>query len=176
MQAPLLYPLKFQSIIKEKIWGGERLNHLLSKSIDNKKCGELWEIADVGDDVSVVENGSFKGKTLTQLIEQFKSDLLGHKVFKEFGSKFPLLVKFIDANRDLSIQVHPNDLQAKKKKALGKTEFWYVLEANEGATLYSGFSKCISPQQFELALNDQTFTDQRFFRLSPAIRDDYDKK
>lgn len=123
MALPSLYPINFKPIIKEKTWGCAHFKTLLNKSIDNDRCGELWEIADVNEDVSVVAEGSLFGKTLTEIIELYQADLIGERVFKKYGNKFPLLVKFIDANRDLSIQVHPNDKQAQEIILLAKQNF-----------------------------------------------------
>jgi len=124
--------LKFEPILKEKIWGGTKLVHLLGKKSQKSNIGESWEVSGVKDNISVVSNGALKGKTLNELIEVYKSDFLGNKVYNVFGEKFPLLVKFIDAKEELSIQVHPNDSQAKSKhNSLGKTEMWYIMEADE---------------------------------------------
>ena len=105
----MLYPLKFQPILKDKIWGGEKLNQYFNKVSDSKNLGESWEISTVPNDVSVVANGELKGKSLQELVNDYKSNLLGDKNWKRFGNKFPLLIKFIDAKQDLSIQLHPND-------------------------------------------------------------------
>ncbi len=145
-----LYPLKFSPIIKDKIWGGTKLESVLDKPTGgSKKAGESWEISGVEGDISVVADGALKGKTLVELIDQNKGDLIGNAVFKRFGNKFPLLIKFIDANDDLSIQVHPDDELARKRhNSFGKTEMWYVVSADEGSTLISGFNKATSKEEY----------------------------
>ena len=151
-----LYLLKFEPILKEKIWGGDKISKLQDRK-DNKMYGESWEISDLDEDISIVKNGILKGKDLNELIRLFKGDLLGEKVYQKFGDKFPLLLKFIDAEDDLSIQVHPNDALAKRKyNTTGKTEMWYVLEAEEGAQLICGWKDGMNKQKYEKALSDNT--------------------
>ena len=114
-----LYPLKFQTIYKDKIWGGQKIKTYLHKNFGYlPNCGETWEISGVKSDVSVVADGPLKAKRLDNLLEEYKEDLVGKKVYDHFGNIFPLLIKFIDANEDLSIQVHPNDELAKKTPQL----------------------------------------------------------
>ncbi len=116
------YPLKFEPILKERIWGGNKLSTVLHKVSDKENIGESWELSDVKGDVSVVANGKYKGKSLEVLIEEYKGTLLGENVYKIFGKKFPLLIKFIDAKEALSIQLHPNDALAKERHdSFGKT-------------------------------------------------------
>lgn len=138
-----LYPLKFHPILKEKIWGGEKLGTELDKPIgENKKMGESWEISGVEGNISIVSEGPLAGRSLVELINSYKGDLVGEKVYQKFGDRFPLLIKFIDANDDLSIQVHPDDeLAEKRHNSFGKTEMWYAVHAEEGATLISGFNR-----------------------------------
>ena len=121
-----LYPLKFKPIYHDKIWGGNRLKTFLNKDYGElPNCGESWEISAVEGKVSAVSNGYLAGNNLQELIEIYMGDLVGDKVYEKYGIEFPLLIKFIDANADLSIQVHPNDELAKKKHgAYGKTEIW----------------------------------------------------
>ena len=109
----LNYPIKFEPILKDKIWGGEKLKALFNKKSTRNDIGESWEISDVNGNVSVVANGDLKGKTLQEILSLYKGDLVGKNVFKNFGNNFPLLIKFIDAKEALSIQVHPNDDLAK---------------------------------------------------------------
>ena len=141
-----LYPIKFEAIFKEKIWGGDKLKTVLKKQVpDISNCGESWEISAIQDNISVVANGFLKGNTLEEIIEIYMGDIVGEKVFDKFGLEFPLLIKFIDANADLSIQVHPDDKTAKERhKAYGKTEMWYVVQADDGAEIITGFHKKIS--------------------------------
>ncbi len=151
-----LYPLKFTPILKDKIWGGTKLSEVLDKPTgDSKICGESWEISGVPNNISIVSEGSFKGKLLTDLIDEFKGDLIGGHIYQKFGNKFPLLIKFIDANEDLSIQVHPNDeLAHKRHNSFGKTEMWYVVNAEEGATLISGFNRKTDKDEYVKIFED----------------------
>lgn len=145
-----LYPLTFTPIIKEKLWGGEKLGSVLAKEIgSSKKAGESWEISGVEGNISTVANGQLAGKNLVELIDEYQGELIGHDVYRTFGNKFPLLIKFIDANDDLSIQVHPDDeLAAKRHQSFGKTEMWYVVDAEENATLITGFNKPTNKQEY----------------------------
>jgi len=156
-----LYPLKFQTIYKDKIWGGQKIKTYLHKDFGNlPNCGETWEISGVKSDVSVVADGPLKGERLDQLLEEYKDDLVGEKVYAHFGNIFPLLIKFIDANEDLSIQVHPNDELAKKRhNSFGKTEMWYVVEADPGSTLIAGFNKELTEQEYLDKFNSGHLTD-----------------
>ncbi len=145
-----LYPLKFHSIYKNKIWGGKKLAEKLGKKTDiEQKIGESWEISGVQDNISVVENGFLAGNEIQELIEIYMGDLIGEKIFKKFGVEFPLLFKFIDANDKLSIQVHPNNEIAKKRhKAYGKTEMWYVLETEKDAEIIIGFNQELDKKDY----------------------------
>lgn len=154
------YPLKFQPILKEKIWGGEKLENLLNKNSTRKDVGESWEISTVKNDVSIVENGSLQGKTLLELIETYKGELIGNKVYREFGNQFPLLIKYIDAKEALSIQLHPNDKLAKERhNSFGKTEMWYVMQADENADLQVGFEKKVSKEEYVKAVEEKKLTE-----------------
>lgn len=151
------YPIKFTPILKEKIWGGQKLKTVLNKSSNLTNIGESWEISDVGSDISVVSNGVLKGKSLKDLLVFYKEDLLGVKNYKVFGDKFPLLIKFIDAKQDLSIQLHPNDdLAAKRHNSFGKTEMWYVVQADKGANLIVGFNQEVGTQKYLKHLNEKS--------------------
>ena len=145
-----LYPLKFTPICKDKIWGGHKLHELLNKQFPElPNCGESWEISGVQNDISVVSNGFLKGNNLEELIEVYMGDLVGEKVYEKFGEEFPLLIKFIDANDDLSIQVHPNDEMAlERHDSYGKTEMWYVVQADPGAKLIAGFNRKITKSEY----------------------------
>lgn len=138
-----LYPLKFIPIVKDKIWGGHKLEQLFGKNPDGlPNIGESWELSGCGTDVSVVQNGYLAGNSLDELLEVYMGDLVGDKIYERFGQTFPLLFKLIDANDDLSIQVHPNDeVAAKRHNSFGKTEMWYILDAAVDATLIAGFAK-----------------------------------
>ena len=151
----LLYPFTFEPIFKERIWGGTKLRDVFHKMISSKTTGESWEISTVTNDVSIISNGIYQGKSLNELIEQFPEDILGKEVFKRFGTQFPLLFKFLDANQDLSIQVHPNDELAKKRhNSFGKTEMWYVMQADEGARLIVGFKENTDSKSYTKALEN----------------------
>lgn len=145
-----LYPLKFTPILKDKIWGGNKLEDLLNKKIDPlPNAGESWELSGVEGDESVVSNGFLKGNSINELLEIYMGDLVGDRVFEKFGQEFPLLIKFIDANDVLSIQVHPDDELAKERhKSFGKTEMWYVMQADKGASLISGFNKQVDKKEY----------------------------
>ena len=155
-----LYPIKFAPILKDKIWGGQKLKTLLNKKSDLPNIGESWEISDVEGDTSIVSNGSLEGQSLKQLLETYKSDLLGLKNYEVFKDKFPLLIKFIDAKEDLSIQLHPNDeLAAKRHNSFGKTEMWYVFQADKGSNLIVGFNQDMTPEKYLKHLENKTLTE-----------------
>ena len=152
-----LYPLQFEPILKERIWGGTKLKTYLNKPITSDITGESWEISTVENDVSIVANGIFKGKSLNDLINEFPEALLGTKVYAQFGKQFPLLFKYLDAREDLSIQLHPNDELAKKRhNSFGKTEMWYVMQSDPDSRLIVGFKEKSSPQEFIQNLNNKT--------------------
>ena len=141
-----LYPLKFKPIFKDKLWGGDKVNKLFGKNFSPlPNCGESWELSGVDENLSVVENGFLKNNNIKELIEVYMGDLVGEKVFEKFGLQFPILIKIIDSREWLSIQVHPDDTLAQKRhKENGKTEMWYVLDADKNAELISGFNKEIN--------------------------------
>jgi mannose-6-phosphate isomerase len=156
-----LYPLVFQTQYKDKIWGGNKIKTVLGKDFGNlPNCGETWEISGVQGNISVVKNGALQGKNLVQLIQEYKDQLVGKKVYEKSGDEFPLLIKFIDANDDLSIQVHPDDaLALKRHNSLGKTEMWYVFEADKGAKLNAGFNKEINQETYLKHLQNKTLDE-----------------
>ncbi len=156
-----LYPLKFAPICKDKIWGGNKLNELLNKQYPQlPNCGESWELSGIQGDISVVSNGFLEGNDLEELIEVYMGDLVGEKVYEKFGTEFPLLIKFIDANDYLSIQVHPNDeLALERHDAFGKTEMWVVIQADPGSKLITGFNRKITKEQYLDHLNKGTVED-----------------
>ncbi len=160
MQEEPLYPMKFKPIYKPKIWGDDKLKSILNKTDAPEMAGESWEISAVQENISILKNGFLKGNSLQDLIEIYMEDLIGPKVYKKFGNEFPLLVKFIDANDNLSVQVHPDDEMAKKRhNAYGKTEMWYILQAEQGAQLVSGFKKPISREEFTARMNDSNIRE-----------------
>lgn len=155
-----IYPLQFQPILKDRIWGGTKLKTHLNKPIISDITGESWEISSVENDVSIIANGFFEGKSLNELINEFPESVLGTKVYKQFGKKFPLLFKYLDASEDLSIQVHPNDQLAKiRHNSFGKTEMWYVMQADVDARLIVGFKEKSSPEEYLKSLNNKTIID-----------------
>jgi len=156
----MLYPLKFEPILKEIIWGGDEICRFKNLHPQRSGIGESWEVSHVKNNVSVVAEGELKGKSLEELIENYDERLLGQKVIDRFGTTFPLLIKFIDAREPLSVQVHPNDALAKKRhNSFGKTEMWYVIQATPGAYLYSGFARSMTPEEYVRSLEDDTFID-----------------
>ena len=155
-----LYPIKFKPIYLDKTWGGNRIKTLLNKDFgDLPNCGESWEISGVEGNISVVENGFLTGNNLQELIEIYMGDLVGDKIYKKFGEEFPLLLKFIDAQQDLSIQVHPNDETAKKNhNAYGKTEMWYVLDAEDDALINCGFNQELTKEKYIESVENGSLT------------------
>lgn len=155
-----LYPLKFSPIFKYRIWGGEKLKTELHKEYSEEKIGESWEISDVSGDETKVAEGDLQGKTLRDLIRQFKGEFVGNAVYDKFGEEFPLLIKFIDAKTQLSIQVHPNNKIAKERHdSIGKNEMWYVMQADKDAELIVGFDKKINKNEFCSHLKSNTILD-----------------
>jgi len=154
-----LYPLKFHPILKEKVWGGQKLVNLFGKKASGN-IGESWEISGLDNNTSIVSNGMLQGRTLNEIIEIYRDELVGKKVFKNFGLKFPLLFKFIDANQDLSVQVHPNDLLAEKRhNSFGKTEMWYIMATEEMSGIILGFKDKINQIDYLNNLSENTLTE-----------------
>ena len=156
-----LYPLKFTSIPKEKIWGGNQLNTILNKGFDpNIKTGESWEISGLEGDISVVRNGFLEGNDLEELIEIYMGELVGDKVYEQFGLEFPLLIKFLDTRENLSIQVHPdNEFALEKHKAYGKTEMWYIIDSEKDSELMIGFNQGMNKNLFIDAVKNGNLPD-----------------
>ena len=156
----MLYPLKFSPILKDKIWGGTKLKSLFNKTAQTDKLGESWELSGYEGDESVVTNGFLEGNNLTELIEIYMGELLGDKLYDEYGLSFPLLFKLIDANENLSIQVHPGDeVAAERHNSYGKTEMWYVVDAEPGAELIIGFTKDCTREEYLEALHTDKVED-----------------
>lgn len=145
-----LYPIIFEPILQDRIWGGTKLETYLGKTnLPSTTTGESWELSAVEGHVSTINNGAYAGRPLTDLLENYPEEILGSKVHRKFGSQFPLLFKFLDAKEDLSIQVHPNDELAKKRhNSFGKTEMWYVMHAEPGSRIIVGFKEKSSPEQY----------------------------
>lgn len=165
-----MYILKFQDIYKTPIWGGTKIGSFKEKSLDLESVGESWEISAVEGDLSIVANGEDAGKNIAELVACYGDRLVGRHVARYFGTTFPLLVKFIDAHDNLSIQVHPNDELARiRHNAFGKTEMWYVIDAEPGAGLYSGFAKEITPEEYvERVANNTIMEVLQFHSVKPG--------
>ena len=156
----MLYPMTFKPILKKIIWGGSDICPFKGITPVQEGIGESWELSHVEGNYSVVDNGALEGKTLDELIRTYGKQLLGEKVVEQFGSIFPLLIKFIDARDNLSIQVHPDDELAKKRhNSFGKTEMWYVVDCDEGATLLYGFKHEITKEEFARRIADNTLLE-----------------
>ena len=155
-----LEPLKFVPYLKSVIWGGDRICQFKGIDQPEPNIGESWEISAVPGHESVVSEGVFKGRTLNELISQYGSDLLGEKVVKRYGNTFPLLIKFIDARDNLSVQVHPDDELARKRHdSLGKTEMWYIIDADRDAKIYAGLNIAMTPEQYVSRVASGTFAE-----------------
>ena len=151
---------KFNPLLKSILWGGEKIVPFKHLTSDQKQVGESWEISGVKDNESVVSNGEYKGWTLNKLVETLKDKLVGKENYERFGNEFPLLVKFIDAREQLSIQVHPTDEQAQAQGlGRGKTEMWYVMESDADASLRSGLKQQITPEQYKEMVENDTITE-----------------
>jgi mannose-6-phosphate isomerase len=132
------YPITVEPILKEKVWGGKNLSAFVD--INNKKIGEVWMLADQNENMSVISNGILKGTTLGAAIAKFPLQIMGPRLIKKYGKKFPLLFKYLDTNDRISVQVHPDDAYAKKRGFYaGKTEMWYVLASKLKSSLLLGF-------------------------------------
>ena len=153
-----LYPLKFKPIFKDKIWGGQKINKVLEKDFSPlPNCGEVWVLSGVEDNQTVIENGFLEGNDLNEIVDVYMGDLVGDKIFQKFGVEFPILIKFIDANDWLSIQVHPDDeLAWQRHNSSGKTEMWYIFDAEKNAELISGFSKKLDKESYQKHLENKT--------------------
>ena len=155
-----MQPIKFQPLLKQTLWGGDKI--VTFKHLDSQleNVGESWEISGVKDNETIVKEGPLKGKSLNEVVAKLKDRLVGKENYQRFGDEFPLLIKFIDARQDLSIQVHPNDEIAHKQgKPRGKTEMWYLMESEPGAKLYCGLKKQITPDQYKEMVDNDTICD-----------------
>jgi len=153
-----LYPMKFKPVFKEKIWGGTKIKTVLGMDYAPlANCGEVWALSGVEGNTSEVANGFLEGNELNELIEVYMGDLVGDAVYEKFGIEFPILIKFIDANDYLSIQVHPDDeLAIKRKIGYGKSEMWYILQADENAELISGFNQKVDKKSYKTQLENKS--------------------
>ena len=152
-------PYKFEPFLKTTIWGGYRIAPFKGIYTAQPNIGESWEISGVpGQESVAVERGLVDdvdvGLNLTQLIDKYKGLLVGQKVYKKYGNKFPLLIKFIDSRQDLSVQVHPDDKLAMERHGCqGKTEMWYIIKSDVGSKIYAGLKKSITPEEYEQLAN-----------------------
>lgn len=157
----MLYPLKFKPIFKTVVWGGGKIAPFKEVKTEQEHIGESWELSGVAGNESVVSEGPLEGKTIAQLVKEYKEELVGKHVYANTGDEFPLLIKFIDAKSDLSIQVHPNDELAavRHNGSKGKTEMWYVVGADPGAHLLAGLKDAITPEEYARRVADDTITE-----------------
>lgn len=155
-----MQPIKFNPLLVQTLWGGEKIIPFKHLNSDLTQVGESWEISGVKGNETVVSEGEFKGKKLNELVDELKGKLVGEANYKRFGNDFPLLIKFIDARQELSIQVHPTDVLAQKRgKLRGKTEMWYIMDSDENAKLRAGMKEKITPEQYKQMVEDDTITE-----------------
>ena len=155
-----MQPIKFNPLLVQTLWGGEKIIPFKHLNSDLTQVGESWEISGVKGNETVVSEGVFKGKKLNELVDELKEKLVGEANYKRFGNDFPLLIKFIDARQELSIQVHPTDELAQKRgKLRGKTEMWYIMDSDENAKLRAGMKEKITPEQYKQMVEDDTITE-----------------
>lgn len=155
-----MQPIKFNPLLVQTLWGGEKIIPFKHLNSDLTQVGESWEISGVKGNETVVSEGEFKGKKLNELVDELKGKLVGEANYKRFGNDFPLLLKFIDARQELSIQVHPTDELAQKRgKLRGKTEMWYIMDSDENAKLRAGMKEKITPEQYKQMVEDDTITE-----------------
>lgn len=154
-------PFKFEPYLKETIWGGKQIAEYKGIKACSENIGESWEISGVKGHESIVAEGGTscedKGLTISELIQKYREKLLGEKVYEQFGTDFPLLIKFIDSRQDLSVQVHPDDKLAKERHGCqGKTEMWYIINSKPGAKIYAGLNKHITPEDYVRMTDKET--------------------
>ena len=152
--------IKFRPLLKSTIWGGEKIIPFKQLDARQEQVGESWEISGVKDNETVIASGEHQGKPLNQLVAELKADLVGKENYERFGDEFPLLLKFIDAHQDLSIQGHPSDEIAHRQgKPRGKTEMWYIMDSDPGAKLYCGLRQQITPERYKEMVENDTICD-----------------
>ena len=155
-----LYPFLFEPNLHTIVWGGQRLRPYKGMEATDEPVGESWEVSAVPSSTSIISNGGFAGKDLNSVIALTPARILGAKVARKYGGKLPLLVKFIDAEKDLSIQVHPNDEMAQREHGkFGKSEIWYIIDAKPGSHLYAGFKDEITPEEYKRRVEDGTIVE-----------------
>ena len=166
----MLYPIKFKPRVKERIWGGkailERKGKAVSRLAKDKLYGESWDLSSVKGDISVVANGMLKGNNLEEIIEVYMGELVGEQNFERYGLEFPLLIKYLDCNDRLSVQVHPDDeLAEERHQSFGKTEAWYVAECKPGAAIYLGFKDLNTTREEYIAAVAESRLEQMLNRV-----------
>ncbi len=155
-----LYPFLFNPILQSVVWGGHKLTNYKGLELNNKPIGESWEVSTVPNKTSIIDNGKYKGIDLTSIIKTFPIEILGKAVSERYNGQMPLLAKFIDAQQDLSIQVHPNDEMAQREHGKkGKSEMWYIIDAKPGSYLYAGFNKEITQEEYKERITNNTITE-----------------
>ncbi len=151
---------KFKPLLMQSLWGGEKIIPFKHLDSDLTNVGESWEISGVKNNETVVDGGEYDGTPLNVLVERLGSKLVGQDNYERFGNEFPLLIKFIDARDDLSIQVHPTDeIALRQGRRRGKTEMWYLMSSDKGAKLYSGLKKKITPEEYAVMVENDTICD-----------------
>lgn len=165
-----LYPLKFATVLKEKVWGGKALvENYNKKPATSALIGESWEISSVSDYLSIVSNGFLAGNNIEEIIEVYMGDITGDSIYEKFGNEFPLLIKFIEAREDLSIQVHPGNTLAKQRhNAYGKTEMWYILECEKGAKIFTGFREGVTKEKYLKSVAEGTVPELMNIEIAEA--------
>ncbi len=157
---PTLYPFLFRPNLHSIIWGGNRIPQYKGLAQQQANIGESWEVSAVPSSISIIANGEFENQLLSEIISKYPNEILGESVARQYHNQFPLLAKFIDAKHDLSIQVHPNDEMARMKYGkLGKSEMWYIIDAEPGSFLYAGFNREISLEEYHQRISDGTFCE-----------------
>ena len=155
-----LYPFLFHPNLHTVVWGGHQLQPYKGLEPTDEPIGESWEVSAVPSSTSIISNGSFAGRDIISVISEYPEDILGKAVNEKYHGQLPLLVKFIDAERDLSIQVHPNDEMAQREHGkMGKSEMWYVIKADAGSHLYAGFKQEITPEEYQQRIADGTIIE-----------------
>ena len=169
----MLYPLRFEKVFIDKIWGGRVLESSLGMNLpDEKIIGESWEVSAHKNGMSIVENGELAGKTLQEVLDEYKEKLVGKKVYEEYKNLFPLLIKYLDINDRLSIQVHPSDEYAMKHEGeLGKSESWYIIEASDDAKLILGMKDGMTKEKFLEKAKKNDFDDM--FKVKAVKKGDF---
>lgn len=156
----IFYPLLFKPNLHTVVWGGNQLRPYKGLGSSNEPIGESWEVSAVPSSTSIIANGEWQGRDLISVINEYPNEILGKAVNEKYHGQLPLLVKFIDAKKDLSIQVHPNDEMAQREHGkMGKSEIWYIIKADAGAHLYAGFKQEITPDEYQKRIADRTITE-----------------